>query len=117
MNEKFKRYLVEAKTPKEPKMLVPVRKKINKSLYEISKKKWPNLKAAIDEIWKALADNGVDPVAEDGEKFEGVFMGEDSDTKIDVAAKGSNQAYSNTVLVLSWYKISDKAWEINTYMS
>jgi hypothetical protein len=68
----------------------------------------------IDGLFDVIEELGVTPVDEDGEKWSGMVMGEDSRTSIDLAVGGGDPKMK---LHLQWYKMPSGNFEINAYVS
>ena len=99
------------------------RKQINKVLTEISRKKYDTI--PIDEIFDVVEKYGLVPLQEDNTRWEGMLLGENSNTYIPLAWKSSGvekdgykfyTPLKNTILSISWYKFETGRYEITTYL-
>ena len=90
------------------KLSTPTRRKINTELAAISRQYHDAI--PLESIFEALSKEGVQALQEDGEPWQGFLFGDDSFTTFPLNA-------SNSVLFLSWYKLTSGRWEINAYLS
>jgi hypothetical protein len=100
------------------------KKNINRELHELMK---PTYFAEIplDDIFAVLEKNGVVPLQEDGTKWSGMLLGDDSHAYIELGMKSTEQdvhglpAYTpviNTTLALSWHKMNSGKSEVLAYL-
>jgi len=98
----------------------PRRKRVNSILSQVSKEYRPQI--PLDEIFKALEDNGLVAIAEDGTKWEGFLTGREGRAIMDVASLGEvprdgmRTPIENAKLVVSWFKMPSGKYETNSYL-
>jgi hypothetical protein len=96
------------------------KRKINTALCKISAQYWESIPFGLIRV--NLSEHGIVPLQEDQSEFSGMFIGESSDTVLDIAPITSKvdswySPYSNAMLVLGWHKMQSGRYEINTYIS
>jgi hypothetical protein len=100
-----------------------VKKKINKLLYEISKKKYDFIPLKV--IFESCELNGLVPLMEDNTRWSGILCGESAQTYFTLGwistevEKDGYKFYTpidKACLTLSWYKFESGRYEINTYI-
>ena len=98
----------------------PRRKRVNSILSQVSKEYRPQI--PLDEIFKALEDNGLIAIAEDGTKWEGFLTGKEGRATMGVAflgeapRDGMRTPIENAKLVVSWFKMPSGKYEANAYL-
>lgn len=98
----------------------PRRNRINRILSEVSKEYTQSI--PLDKIFKALEDNGLVAIDEDGTEWEGLLTGREGRATIDVAFLGEvpkdrmRTPIKNAKLVVSWYKMPSGKYETTTYL-
>lgn len=99
------------------------KKKINKLLYEISKKKYDSIPLKV--IFESCEMNGLVPLMEDNTRWSGFLCGESAQTYFTLGwistevEKDGYKFYTpidKACLTLSWYKFESGRYEINTYI-
>jgi hypothetical protein len=65
----------------------------------------------LDQIFKAISENGGQAVQEDGTAWSGFLCGESSCTTISVTG-----IYKVHFLYLGWYRMGSGRYEINAYL-
>jgi len=85
-----------------------IRKRINKSLYAISKIYHPEI--PLDKIFGALETEGVVPLQEDGTRWSGILCGDNASMRV-------NTSNPKIFLYVGWYKMPSGNYEINAYVS
>jgi len=110
---------------KNPKKIPAyIKTDVNKSLQRICVGKYYD-EIPIAEIFEALADNNIVALQEDNTEWTGFLCGEQANVQFNVAAEWSYDDNNgifytpcdNSVLVLSWYRMSSGRYEINAYLS
>jgi hypothetical protein len=100
------------------------KKNINRELHELMKPTYFT-EIPLDGIFAILEKNGVIPLQEDGTKWSGMLLGDDSHTYIELGMKSSEQdvhglpTYTpivNTSLALSWHKMNSGKSEVLAYL-
>jgi hypothetical protein len=89
-----------------------LKKNINEFLDKIGKQYWPEV--PIQEITEGLKTFGVELVDEDGTPFQGIFTGEKGRTNIELLWRLT--PVRNSVLTMTWYKMSSGNYEIVAYL-
>jgi hypothetical protein len=71
----------------------------------------------LEGIFDILKSNGLIAIQEDKTEFQGFLCGSEGNTRISFKYSNCNMEISNSVLVLSWYKMTSGNYEINAYIS
>jgi hypothetical protein len=107
-----------------PSLKAPVRRKANKEIMQRLGGKSHFPAVPLDEIFDALAVYDIVPVQEDGTRWSGLLTGRKGRATIDLAPAASKTPdgiytpYTNTMLVIEWYKMEDSgSIEVTTYVS
>jgi hypothetical protein len=99
-----------------PKILAKDKTKIQKGLYQISKRYSSYI--PVDEIEVVLNFSGYHLIQEDGTPWSGIFCGRIGSCHLQIADKDGN--VPNHLVCLQWYKqekVSGHSYEINCYLS
>jgi len=109
---------------KEPRLDSRIRQGINGKIHDmITGRFFESVSAAVEPMFSLLESNGIVALQEDGTKFSGIFTGAKGDAKIDLAPsnskddKGFYTPFTNSIFVLTWYKVADQKFEIVAYLS
>ena len=86
----------------------------NNKLYEISK--GLHIRIPLDDIFKAMEENNLIPLQEDGTRWEGFLCGATGSAHIDVFDNFIGQEV-NCWLCLQWYRFDSGKYEVNAYIS
>jgi hypothetical protein len=104
---------------------VKLKSKINKDINEYLKPIYFS-EIPLDDLFKILEKYDIVPVQEDGTYWEGLLLGEQGNTIIEIANKMSSfiknditfyTPFENAGLSISWYKMGNGKWEIVSYIS
>lgn len=114
--------LAAKKDPEENKLKTNVRIAINDKLHKLSTQYYSGVGEAFSLIKDVLKEKGAVLLQEDNTAFEGMFSGREARATIDVAPESSKEngvytPFSNTMLVLSWYKTESGKYEVTSYLS
>jgi hypothetical protein len=91
-----------------------IRKAVNNRLYTLSKVRHPSI--PLDDMFKALEDNGLTPIQEDGTKWSGFLCGLAGEAILNVINEEGKLI--KHFLCFQWYKdASQKTYELNAYLS
>ena len=90
------------------------RKSCNRLLQGITYRS--NVGLAYTDICNILQGHDLQCVQEDSTPFEGIFCGSEGNAKIDLQSIAYGINY-DSMLILSWYRMSSGRYEINTYIS
>jgi hypothetical protein len=92
-----------------------IRKKVNSGIYDICKKYYREI--PLEAMFEVLELNGLIAIAEDGSKWAGFLCGREGNANIGFKCSNCNLEISNSMLVLSWYKMTSGNYEVNAYIS
>jgi hypothetical protein len=90
-----------------------IRSRINDTLRDLSTKLHSDF--PLKQIFDACKKEGVIPIDEDGNEWEGFITGREGRTTISL--KNAQGEIDNCVLVLTWYKHDTGRYEITVYLS
>lgn len=91
-----------------------IRKACNRLLQEIRYSM--SVGVAYIDICNILLVHDLQCIQEDSTPFEGIFCGSEGNAKIDLQSIAYGINY-DSMLILSWYRMSSGRYEINTYIS
>jgi hypothetical protein len=84
--------------------------KINKTLVEMGKKYYPEI--PLKQIFSLFEEVGITPVQEDMTPWDGILVGKEGQTIIDLMEDGK---LLKRALNISWYKMQSGRYEIVAY--
>jgi hypothetical protein len=71
----------------------------------------------LEGVFNVLKSNGLIPIQEDKTEWAGLLCGAEGNTNINLKCSNCNLEISNSMLVLSWYKMTSGNFEVNAYIS
>lgn len=97
------------------KITQKTRTKINTEIYAITKGYHRSI--PLNGMFEVLTNNGLIPISEDGSEWSGFLCGESGRADIGFKCANCNLEISNSMLVLSWYRMPSGNYEVTAYIS
>lgn len=97
------------------KLASSVRTRANTYLAKISKEYYKTV--PLDVIFKRLAELDIIVVDEEGSDWQGFISGKEGRIRLDLVDRNTREEITNSMLILTWYKMPSGKYEVVTYLS